>query len=137
MNTRSEKPSFSESIWRRGELHYGGPLKSRNLLILRYAQYAKNAQSARRRYTAGTRNISMPIVFQPRFKKAQYQNWPRTFTPYKARESFSVSIRRRTTCVGKIHRLQCRDAPAVPNHRFLTKKDVYYELIERRFFGTS
>jgi hypothetical protein len=33
-------------------------LDTRNLLILRNAQYAKNAQSARRRYTAGTPNPS-------------------------------------------------------------------------------
>jgi hypothetical protein len=69
MNTRSEKPSFSEIIWRRGELHYGSPLKPRNLLILRCSQYAKNAQSAKRRYTAGTRGTPsqtlMPVCSFP------------------------------------------------------------------------
>ena len=43
-------------LWRRGELHCSSPLKLRKLFILRYAQYAKNAQIANRRYTAGTRN---------------------------------------------------------------------------------
>jgi hypothetical protein len=27
------------------------------------------------------------------------------------------------------------DGPVVPNHRPLTKKDVFYELAERRFWG--
>jgi hypothetical protein len=43
-------------------LHYNSPLKLRNLLILRYAQYAKIAQYANRRYTAGTRNTSTPML---------------------------------------------------------------------------
>ena len=45
--------------WRRGELHYSSLLKLSKLLILRYAQYAKNAQSASRRYTAGTRRLQV------------------------------------------------------------------------------
>jgi hypothetical protein len=48
--------------WRRGELHYGGSLKLSNLLILRCSQYAKNAQSANRGYTAGTWIIVRPIL---------------------------------------------------------------------------
>jgi putative transposase len=34
--------------------NHSDPLKPRNLFILRYAQDIKNAQNARRRYTAGT-----------------------------------------------------------------------------------
>ena len=34
---------------------YGGPLKLRLLFILHCAQYGKNVQSTRRRYTPGTR----------------------------------------------------------------------------------
>jgi len=49
-------------------LHYGGPLKPRNLLILRCAQYAKNAQSANRRYTAGTRNTGLRNASSPDYK---------------------------------------------------------------------
>jgi len=37
-------------------------LDARNLLILRYAQYAKSAQIASRRYTAGTRNTASADV---------------------------------------------------------------------------
>src|SRR2546427_2909511 len=48
-------------IWRRGwDLNPHPPLKARILLILRYATNAKNAQSANRRYTAGTRNTDLP-----------------------------------------------------------------------------
>ena len=50
-------------LWRRGEVHYSGALKARNLLILRYAPTARNAQSAKRRYTAGTRNTA-PVGLQ-------------------------------------------------------------------------
>jgi hypothetical protein len=39
-----------------GELHYGGPLKARKILILRNAQSARNAQIAKHAYTVGTRN---------------------------------------------------------------------------------
>src|SRR6266853_2990007 len=35
-------------------IEHSDPLKPRNLFILRYAQDIKNAQNARRRYTAGT-----------------------------------------------------------------------------------
>ncbi len=42
--------------WRRGESYCLGYLKTRNLLILRNAKYAKNAQNAGLRYKTGTRN---------------------------------------------------------------------------------
>ena len=45
--------------WRRGwDSHHNTPLRTRNLLILRCAQDAKNAQKASRRYTAGTRTCA-------------------------------------------------------------------------------
>src|SRR6266403_277918 len=47
--------------WRRGWESYQLPLLDiRILLILRCAQYAKNAQSANRWYTAGTRRKLVP-----------------------------------------------------------------------------
>jgi hypothetical protein len=42
--------------WRRGESQYYGLLRTLKLLILRHAQNARNAQTASRRYTAGTRS---------------------------------------------------------------------------------
>ena len=58
--------AISSELWRRGwDLNPLPLLDTRNLLILRYAQYAKSAQSARRRYTAGTRNTAVPMLAEP------------------------------------------------------------------------
>jgi hypothetical protein len=54
------KEKTQTQLWRRGwDLNPLPLLDTRKLLILRYAQYAKNAQSASRRYTAGTRNTAL------------------------------------------------------------------------------
>jgi hypothetical protein len=42
---------------RQEEFHYGSLLRPRTLLILRYAQYARNAQIAEWGYNEGTRSL--------------------------------------------------------------------------------
>ena len=47
-----------------------------------------------------------------------------------------MTYQARTTAWEGVFDYKAGDVPAVPNRRLLTKKRVFYEVVERRFFGT-